>query len=90
MKELTVPPVPRISHTTYFTMYDSTGKITRTVSASTDNVCPPSLRPGEFRLEGKGHGITQKVIAGQLVDKTPAEMDKLKRKNPRLRFDTVG
>ena len=78
----------RMVHTTYFAMYDASGKITREVSASTDVVCPPPLRPEEVgRFIGRGNGATQKVVDGVVVDKTPAEMVELKRKNPRLRFD---
>lgn len=80
--------LPRMSRTVYFTLCDSTtGRITREVSCSTDNVRPPPLRPGESRLKGRGNGVTQKVVGGKVVNKTPAEMKKLKAKNPRLRFD---
>ncbi len=79
---------PRVSHTTYFTMYErATERITREVSCSTDNVCPPPLRPGEFRLVGRGNGITQKVVGGKVVDKSVEEMALLKERNPRLKFD---
>jgi hypothetical protein len=63
---------------------------TRVVSCSTDKVCPPPLRSGEFRLQGKGNNVTQKVVDGVIVNKTPAEMRALKKANPRLRFDRIG
>lgn len=79
-----------MSHTTFFTLYDGPGAITRVVQCSTDNVCPPPVRPGESRVLGKGDSITQKVVDKMIVDKTPAEMAALKKANPRLRFDKVG
>lgn len=71
--------------TVYFTMYNRKGEITRVVSCSTDNVCPPPRRKGEFRLKGKGDGVTQKVVKRKIVDKTLAEMAALLKKNPKLR-----
>lgn len=79
---------PRVSHTEYFVTYNEKGKILREISASSDNVRPPPLRPGEFLLTGvRGDGITQKVIDGKVVDKTAVEMAALKKANPGLRFD---
>lgn len=77
----------QMSPTSYFTMYNEMGIITRVVSCSTDKVCPPPLRPGESRLKGRGNSITQKVVGGKIVDKTSAEMEELKAGNPKLRFD---
>lgn len=74
-------------NTTSFTMYDKTNAITRVVDCSTNVVRPPPLRPGEFRIEGRGNMLTQKIVGRQIVDKTPTEMAALKKANPRLRFD---
>lgn len=79
-----------MSHTTFFTLYDGQGVITRVVECSTNNVAPPPVRPGEFRVLGKGNCLTQKVVDGKVIDKSPAEMAALKKANPKLRFDQVG
>lgn len=78
--------------TIYFTLYNNKGKkkgeITRVISCSTDNVRPPPKRPGESRIKGRGDSITQKVVNRKIVDKTPAEMEALRRDNPKFRFDS--
>lgn len=85
MKKLPAPkPQPR---NVYFTVYDEEGKILHVVSCPPDHVALQKLNPGESMLMGKGSGATQKVVHGKIVDKTPAELAELKRRNPRLRFD---
>ena len=74
----------------WLTTYKTGGSILRVIS------CPPHLlslqrlRPGEFKFEGKANAITQKIVDGKIVDKTPAELKAFKVKNPRIRFDKAA
>ena len=58
-----------------FIVYNSTtGKILRTGN------CPPSLyklqvRAGESIILGKANDYSQKIVDGEIVDKTPAEIE---------------
>ena len=76
--------------TVYFTTHNSEGVILRVVSCPADHVALQRLRPGEFMLEGKADCVTQKVVDGQVVDKTLAELNTLKTKKKfRICFENV-
>ena len=57
-----------------YIIYDSAGEIRRVVE------CAPTLakiqaKEGEFILEGSADDVTQKIINGKIVDKTPEEIE---------------
>lgn len=76
--------------TSHLTTYDAEDKILRVISGPSYLISLQRMRPGEFKVEGWANPVTQKVVDGKIVDKTPAEMEALKVKNPRLRFDTAA
>lgn len=58
-----------------YIIYNTIGEILRTVQ------CPPTLakvqlREGEFVMEGKANDVTQKVVGGKVVNKTPEEIER--------------
>lgn len=78
----------RPNPTVGFFTYNDKGEILRYVTCPKDHVALQKLRPGESKRMGKADGATQKVVDGEVVDKTPAEMAAFKKANPRLRFDS--
>jgi len=57
-----------------FIVYNSKGQILRTGS------CPDSIffrqaHDGEFVIEGKANDVTQKIVGGKIVNKTPEEIE---------------
>ena len=76
--------------TSHLTTYDAEGKILRVISGPSYLIPLQRMRPGEFKLEGKANPVTQKVVDGKIVNKTPAEMSALKKANPRIRFDKAA
>lgn len=90
MKQPQLPHPRPLPHprSVYFTTYDEEDTILRVISCPADHVKLQRLRPGESMLMGKADGVTQKVVNGKVVNKTKAEMDKVKEANPRLHFDT--
>lgn len=76
--------------TSHLTTYDAKGKILRVISGPSYLMPLQRMRPGEFKVEGWANPITQKVVAGKIINKTPAQMSALKKANPRIRFDTAA
>jgi len=58
-----------------YIIYSKVGKILRAVQCSPD-LREQQIRKGEFIMEGVANDITQKIINGQVVDKTPGEIQK--------------
>lgn len=63
-----------------FIIYDKTGTILRTID------CPPAMtsiqaKEGEFIMAGVANDVTQKIVDGEIVDKTPEEIEAV---NPNL------
>lgn len=81
----------RHNPTVSFITYNDGGEILRQITCPKDHVAKQRLLPGEQRLIGKANGVTQKVVRQgccfRIVNKTLAEIEALKAKNPRLRFD---
>ena len=76
----------------YLTMYNSDGEISRVISCPADHVIKQRTRSGEFMIEGKADGDTQKIVDGKIVNKTIAEITALKttKKGSRLRFESAS
>lgn len=75
----------------HFITHDARGRILREISCPEDQLALQRPRPDEFFFPGKADSVTQKVVGHgkfrRVVDKIPAELDALKTKNPKLRFD---
>jgi len=69
-----------------YIIYNKTGEILRTVS------CSPAMskiqaKEGEFILEGAANDVTQKIIAGEVVDKLPEEIEEQNPILPKMPFE---
>jgi len=75
----------------HLSTHNAKGTILRMISCPADLVKLQRLRPGEFLLKSKSNSVRQKVVgtgnSRRIIDKTPAEIEALKTKNPKLRFD---
>lgn len=57
-----------------YIVYNNAGRILRTGKCQDKDI---SLQAGdsEFVIEGKANDVTQKVVGGRVVDKTPGEIE---------------
>jgi len=62
-----------------FVVFNSTGKILRCGTCQ-DSTFERQAKEGEFVMEGQANDVTQKVIDGKIVDKTPEEIEAEKPK----------
>lgn len=65
-----------------YLIYDKNGIILRR-GQCIDKVFGLQTAPGEFIMEGVADDITQKVINGEIVDKTPEEIKAEKPPEPK-------
>jgi len=57
-----------------FIIYNEEGAILRTGTCQ-DSTFNRQAHEGEFVIEGMANDVTQKVVGGKVVDKTPAEIE---------------
>lgn len=57
-----------------YIIYDKTGRILRVVDCS-KTLKHLQAKEGEFIIEGFANDLTQKIVDGKVVDKTPEEIE---------------